>query len=73
MFEIEVEITWRMLQTRVSQACYVDILICSYGSVNSMFEFARINEINMLKLYLNSRSRRENSSSMELTWFISNS
>jgi len=73
MFEIEVEITWRMLQTRVSQACYVDILICSDGSVNSMFGFARINEINMLKLYLNSRSRRENSSSIELTWFLSNS
>jgi hypothetical protein len=57
MFEIEVEITWRILQTGVSQACYVSVLICSDGSVNSIFRFGRINEINMLELYLNSRPR----------------
>jgi hypothetical protein len=56
-----------MLHTRVGQACYVSIPIYSDGSVNSIFGFARINEINMLKLYLNSIPRRENSSSMELT------
>jgi hypothetical protein len=67
MFEIEVEITWRTLQTKVSQACYVGVSICSDGSVNSMLRFVRINGINMLDLYLNSRHRRENSSSMELT------
>jgi 3-dehydroquinate synthase class II len=54
MFKIEVEITWKMLQTGVSQACYVSVLICSDGSVNSIFRFGRINRINMLKLYLNS-------------------
>jgi hypothetical protein len=57
MFEIEVEITWRILQTGVSQACYVSVLICSNRSVNSIFRFERINEINMLELYLNSRPR----------------
>jgi len=62
-----------MLQTKVSQARYVGVPICSDGSVNSMFGFAKINEINMLKLYLNSRPRRGNSSSMELTRFPSNS
>jgi hypothetical protein len=58
-----------MLYTRVSQACYVSVSIYSDGSVNLIFEFARINEINMLKFYLNNIPRRENSSSMELTWF----
>jgi len=43
MFEIEVEITWRTMQTRVSQACYVGVSICSDGSVNSMLRFVRIN------------------------------
>jgi hypothetical protein len=62
-----------MLQTKVSQARYVGVPIYSDGSVNSMFGFARINEINMLKLYLNSRPRRGNSYSMELTRFPSNS
>ena len=57
MFEIKVEITWRMLQTGVSQACYFGVPICSNKSVNSMFGFAMINEINMLELYLNNRSR----------------
>jgi len=68
MFEIEVEITCRMLQTRASQTHYVVVPICSDKSVNSMFEFARINEINMPELYLNSR----NSSSIELTRFSIN-
>jgi hypothetical protein len=73
MFEIEVEITWRMLQIDVSQAHYVSVPICSNESVYSMFGFVRNNEINMLDLYLNSRPRRENSYSMELTWVLSNS
>jgi hypothetical protein len=72
MFEIEVEITCRMLQTRASQTHYVVVPICSDKSVNSMFEFARINEINMPELYLNSRHRRRNSSSIELTRFSIN-
>jgi hypothetical protein len=55
-----------MLQIKVSQACYVYVSICSDESMNSMFGFASINEINMLELFLNSKSRRENSSSMEL-------
>ena len=38
MLEIEVEITLRMLQTGISQACYVGELICSDGSVSLMFE-----------------------------------
>jgi hypothetical protein len=57
MFEIKIEIIWRMLQTEVSQARYVDVSVYNDESVNSMFEFASINEINMLKLYLNSRPR----------------
>ena len=73
MFEIEVEITWRILQIDVSQAYYVGILICRNKSVNSIFGFVRNNEINMLELYLNSISRRENSYSMELTQVLSNS
>jgi len=56
-----------MLQTKVSQARYVTILICSDGSVNSMFEFTRINEINMLELHLNNWTRQGDSSGMELT------
>jgi len=43
MFEIEVKITWKMLQIRVSQARYVDISICSDVCVNSMYGFASIN------------------------------
>jgi uncharacterized protein (DUF2132 family) len=73
IFEIEVEITWRTLQTRASQACYVGVSISSDGSVNSTLRFVRMKEINMLDLYLNSRHRRGNSSSIELTWFSSNS
>jgi len=73
MFEIEVEITLKMLQTRISQARYINISVCSDESVNSMFEFARINMINMLELYLNNRPRQWNSSSMEFTRFPSNS
>jgi hypothetical protein len=73
MFEIEVEITLKMLQTRISQALYINISVCSDESVNSMFEFARINMINMLELYLNNRPRQWNSSSMEFTRFPSNS
>ena len=47
-----------MLQTGVSQTRYVGVPICSDESVNSMFGFVRINEINMLDLYLNRRPRR---------------
>ena len=39
MLEIKVEITQRILQTKVSQAHYIGVSICSDGSVNSMFEF----------------------------------
>ena len=35
--------------------------------VNLIFEFVMIIEINMLKIYLNNKLRRENSFSMELT------
>jgi hypothetical protein len=56
MFEIEVEITWRMLQTRVSQTCYIGVPIHD-ENVNSMFEFMRINEINMQEIYLHGRPR----------------
>jgi len=38
MFKIEVEITWRMLQTGISQACYVGVPICSDGSVLQCLE-----------------------------------
>jgi hypothetical protein len=66
MFEMEVEITLRMLQITVSLR-YVGVPIYNNGSVNSIFRFAMINKINMLEVYLNSRPRRGNSSSMELT------
>jgi hypothetical protein len=46
-----------MLQNEVSYACYIIVLICSNGSVDSMFGFAMINEINILELYLNNRPR----------------
>lgn len=67
IFEIEVDITQRILQTRVNQAHYISVLTYSKGSVNSMFGFARINAINMLELYLNNIPRRINSLSIELT------
>ena len=73
IFEIDVGITWMMLQTGVSQAHYIGVAICSDKGVNSMFGFLRINEVNMLGLYMNSRPRRGNSYIMELTWFSSNS
>jgi hypothetical protein len=38
MFKIKVEITWRMLQTGISQACYVGVPICSDGSVLQCLE-----------------------------------
>jgi hypothetical protein len=72
MFEIEVEITWRMLQTRVSQTCYIGVPIHD-ENVNSMFKFMRINEINMQEIYLHGRPRQRNSSSMELTRVLNNS
>jgi len=53
VFEIKVEITWRMLQTEINQVCYISVPICSDKSVNSMFGFARINKINKLERYLN--------------------
>jgi hypothetical protein len=62
-----------MLQIRVSQGRYIGVLIYSDKSVSSMFGFAGINKINMLKLYFNSIPGRENSSSMELTQFLNNS
>jgi hypothetical protein len=62
MFEIEVEITWRMMQIRVSSTHYIGVPISSDGSVISMFRFTSINGINMLEFYLNSRSRQENTS-----------
>jgi len=73
IFEIKVEITWRMLQIGINQAHYVSKPIYSNGNVNSIFRFVRINVINMFELYLNSRPRRRNSFSMELTWVPSNS
>jgi hypothetical protein len=69
MFEIEVEITWRMLQIEVSQDCYVGVPICSDMSVNSTFRFTMINKNIMLELYYNSKPRLENSYSMELNGF----
>ena len=72
MFEIKVEIIWRMLQTVVSQARYIDVSIYSDESVNSIFEFASINEINMLELYLNIRPRRGNTFSTKLIQVPSN-
>jgi hypothetical protein len=72
MFEIKVEITWRMLQTEVSQTCYVGVPIHD-ENVDLKFGFMRINGINMLELYLNSRPRQRNSSSKELTRVLNNS
>jgi hypothetical protein len=73
MFEIKVEITWRMLQIEVSQSRDVGVPICSDESVNLIIRFTRINEINMQELHLNNRPRRGNSSNMELTQVQSNS
>ena len=70
MFEIEVEIIWRILQIGVSQARYFGVPISSDRSLNSLFRFTKIN---MLKLNLNSRPRREKSFSIELIWLPSNS
>ena len=47
MLEIEVNITWKMLQIRISQAIYISIPIYSDRNVKSMFEFASINGIKM--------------------------
>jgi hypothetical protein len=47
MLEIEVNITWKMLQIRISQAIYISIPIYSDRNVKSMFEFASINWIKM--------------------------
>jgi hypothetical protein len=58
------------LQIGVSQARYFDVPISSDGSLNSLFGFTRIN---MLKLNLNSRPRREKSFSIELIRLPSNS
>jgi hypothetical protein len=63
----EIEITWRMMQIEVNSTCYVSVPIYSEKSVNSMSEFANINGMNILNIYLNSRLRRENSSSTEFT------
>jgi hypothetical protein len=61
-----------MLQIEISQAHYVSVPY-SDESVISMFGFVRINGINMLKLYLNNRSRQRNSFSIEFTQVPSNS
>ena len=61
-----------MLQIGISQTRYIEVPIYSDEGVNSMFWFVKINEIDMLELYLSSRTRRKNSSSIELTWFSSN-
>jgi len=55
------------MQIEVSSTRYVGVPICSEKSVNSMFWFANINGMNILEIYLNSRLRRENSSSTEFT------
>lgn len=47
MLEIEANITWKMLQIRVSQATYIGIPIYSDKNVKSMFEFTSINVIKM--------------------------
>lgn len=47
MLEIEANITWKMLQIRVSQATYIGIPIYSDKNVKSLFEFASINVIKM--------------------------
>jgi hypothetical protein len=73
MFEIKVEITWRMLQIEISQSRDVGVPICSDEIVNLIFRFTRINGINMQELHLNNKPRRENSSNMELTQVQSNS
>uniref|UniRef100_A0A6N2L751 Uncharacterized protein n=1 Tax=Salix viminalis TaxID=40686 RepID=A0A6N2L751_SALVM len=59
MFELEIEITWMMLQGKVSDARYVSAPVCSDENVSSMFKSVRINEINMLELYLNRRRKQE--------------
>ena len=61
-----------MLQIEISQAHYISVPY-SDESVISMFGFVRINGINMLKLYLNNRSRQRNSFSIEFTQVPSNS
>ena len=62
-----------MLQSRVNQARYVGVPICSDESVNSMIRFSGIDKINMSEFYLNCRSKKEKSSSIELTRVQSNS
>jgi hypothetical protein len=46
--KIKVEITWRMMQIRVSSIHYVGVPIYSNGNLNSMFGFASINGMNIL-------------------------
>lgn len=53
------------MQIENSSTRYVSVPICNEKSVNSMSEFANINGMNILDIYLNSRLRRENSSSTE--------
>jgi hypothetical protein len=50
MFEIKVEITWKIIRIGISPIYYIDVLICNNGSVNSIFEFTNINGMNILKL-----------------------
>ena len=52
---------WRSFLIEVNEACYISVPICSDGTVNLMFEFVNINEINMLQFYLSSKPKRGNS------------
>jgi hypothetical protein len=55
------------MQIEDSSTRYVSVPICNEKSVNLMSEFANINGMNILDIYLNSRLKRENSSSTEFT------
>ena len=46
-----------MMQIEDSSTRYVSVPICNEKSVNSMSEFANINGMNILDIYLNSRLR----------------
>jgi len=50
MFEVKVEITWKIIRIGISLIYYIDVFICNNRSVNSIFEFTNINGMNILKL-----------------------
>jgi len=54
------------MQANVNLTCYAGVLIYSDKTINSIFKFTNINR-NILDLYLNSRLKQENFSSMEFT------